>query len=124
MTDSDIERKLSIAREALIRRRQGMQNILEFRKIAGSERYGSLTRDEIEACIEEINMALEQTETDTTTSKPETTVIDSGRQWQCSPIILGKCVGFVGGSMDQWPEICDRCGIHFNLHQPPENAAR
>lgn len=110
--DSDLKQKLSIAREALKRRKQGMQNILEFRKIAGSERYGLLTRDEIEACIEEINMALEQTETD---RKPKPTAIESGRQYPL--IILGKCIGFVGGSMDQWPEICDRCGIHFNLHQ-------
>lgn len=33
-------------------------------------------------------------------------------------IIPGRCVGFVGGSMDNWPEICDRCGMHYHLHHP------
>lgn len=35
-------------REALERIRQGYSNLLEFRKIAGIDRYGALTREEIE----------------------------------------------------------------------------
>lgn len=122
-----LEQALTVAREALKRHRQGMRNILEFRKISGTgsginSRYGSLTRDEIEKCIGEIDAALRQAEIDRSPQPPKDTNTDTGRQ--CQPIILGKCIGFIGGSMDHWPEICDRCGFHFNLHQAPENAGK
>jgi hypothetical protein len=53
-------------REALLRHRGGLQNILEFRKItlwgfnnAGGEvRYGALTREEVEASVAEIDAVL------------------------------------------------------------------
>lgn len=28
------------------------------------------------------------------------------------------CAGFVGGSRDGYPELCDRCGEHFDRHAP------
>ncbi len=122
-----LEQALTVAREALKRHRQGMRNILEFRKISGTgssinSRYGSLTRDEIKECIEEIDAALKQTKIDRSPQPPKDTNTDTGRQ--CPPIILGKCIGFIGGSRDHWPEICDRCGSHFNLHQAPENVGK
>ena len=43
-------------RAALERNRQGMQNILEFRKVS-NDRYGDLTREEIEGVIAEIDAA-------------------------------------------------------------------
>jgi hypothetical protein len=44
--------------EALKRVRQGYQNILAFRHIAGSDRYGALTREEVEGVIAEVDIAL------------------------------------------------------------------
>jgi hypothetical protein len=53
-------------RDALLRNRQGMRNILEFRKLARTyfsnpDRYGALTREEIEGTIAEIDAALSDT---------------------------------------------------------------
>lgn len=45
-------------RTALMRVRQGYANILEFRKLANSDRYGALTRDEIKAVLAEVDTAL------------------------------------------------------------------
>ena len=45
-------------KESLLRVRQGYCNIKELRKISG-DRYGALTREEIEGVIQEIDKALE-----------------------------------------------------------------
>lgn len=50
-------------REALTRRRQGLQNILEFRRLStlsnnAEPRYGALTREELDQAIDEIDAAL------------------------------------------------------------------
>jgi hypothetical protein len=42
----------------LQRQRLGLLNLIEFRKIAGSDRYGALTREEIEQSIAEIDAVL------------------------------------------------------------------
>jgi hypothetical protein len=54
----DLRRKFDAQRIALERTRRGFVNILDFRKIAGSDRYGNLTRVEIEEVISEIDAAL------------------------------------------------------------------
>jgi chromosome segregation ATPase len=45
-------------RGALARQRQGLSNLLEFRRIRGSDRYGALIREEIEQSMAEIDAAL------------------------------------------------------------------
>jgi hypothetical protein len=65
MNEPTTDEKLKVLREeclqyraALMRHRQGMFNILELRKIAGTERYGALTREEIEGVISDIDALL------------------------------------------------------------------
>jgi hypothetical protein len=58
-TIAALRAELGRAYEALRRHRQGMLNILEFRKL-NSGRYGALTREEIEETISEIDSVLSQ----------------------------------------------------------------
>ncbi|MEN6602121.1 MAG: hypothetical protein ABFD86_06865, partial [Bryobacteraceae bacterium] len=51
---AELEAENAGLRATLKRNRQGMQNILEFRKIAANDRYGALTREEVEGVIAEI----------------------------------------------------------------------
>ena len=52
------EAKLESYRLALERVRQGLQNILEVRRLQNG-RYGNLTREEVEGVIQEITTVLE-----------------------------------------------------------------
>lgn len=52
-----VEQENQRVRRALEDQRQGLQNLLEFRKLA-SGRYGTLTREEIEESIVKIDAAL------------------------------------------------------------------
>lgn len=49
-------------REQLERERQGYRTIIDFRKMANSDRYGCLTREELDERIAEIDAALASTE--------------------------------------------------------------
>lgn len=56
--DSWLMDKVIVLETELRRHRQGLMNLMEMRKIAGTDRYGALTREEIETSIAEIDEAL------------------------------------------------------------------
>lgn len=58
MRRGELEAENARLRKELERQRQGLQTILELRKIAGTDRYGALTRDEIEEVIMGIDAVL------------------------------------------------------------------
>ncbi len=58
--NEELEAENAAFRKELERQRQGLQTILELRKIAGTDRYGALTRDEIEDVIMGIDATLER----------------------------------------------------------------